>query len=153
MNLFFERSKWVKLIEVNNPSGIDPSSSFMLTSRRVRLGDDIRTGDTEPFNELFPKLSEVSPLKYEVKLGKFPVNLFELKSRTCRGDCHCRITEMSSESRLLLKSITSQFPTEGGNEPDSALDERFKVVNDVELILGIAPVIEHVLKSDAKKVN
>lgn len=50
---------------------------------------------------------------------------------------------MSSDKRLLLKSTISQFPREDGNEPDSSLDERFKVVKLEEFIFGIEPAIEH----------
>lgn len=34
----------------------------------------------------------------------------------------------------------TQLPTEGGNEPESTLADRFNILKVVELILGIEPV-------------
>lgn len=55
---------------------------------------------------------------------------------------------MSSDRIFLLRSTTSQFPSESGNGPEIEFDERLSVTKVVELIFGMLPVNVH-----QKKIN
>lgn len=78
----------------------------------------------------------------EVKFGKLPDKLFELRSRKSGVASQFRTTDTSPENVFPLRSITKQLFKLDGRSPDRPFEERFNKVKVVELISLIDPALE-----------
>lgn len=126
-------------MDMKNLPGIIPPSLFKLRStvdNFVKLPD--RDGKA-PIKELLLSLRVAKLLNWEVMFGKFPKRLLELKSKNSNGVSQLCMVDMSPLIIFLLTSSLMQFPRELGNDPDMRFEERFKLLNVVELISGIEP--------------